>query len=92
MITCENNDGNYYECGYVIGSYKNYYPIVPFKTELMCGHYNLKQFLLRKQSITFRHMSWTTIKEFLKYVKTSNIPIIKTYLLSKKICFIYVNE
>lgn len=90
-VTCIDNQGGVdYACGHTIGSYKNFYPVVPFKNVMMCGRHNLKQF--NNRSLSYNNLWWKTTEDFYQDTTTSNIPIINTYLSMKEICFVYHNN
>lgn len=74
--------------GNIIGSYENYYPITALKSELMCGHFSLKQLAGLNTTITYRFFNWNNVEEFLEDID-NYIDASLLYLFNEKICFVY---
>lgn len=92
-VTCENEKLGNYSCGYIIGSHKNYYPIVPFKSPLMCGYHNITQFNNNKNKpVHFRDFWWRNINDLYESFKNSTNPVVQSYLRSDEVCFRYIDE
>lgn len=78
-----------FTAGNIIGSYENYYPITPLKSELMCGHFSLKHLAAPNRTISYRFFTWENVEDFLididNYIDSSLL-----YLFKEKVCFVYV--
>lgn len=87
-ITCINqqNANVNYQCGYIIGSHENFYPITPLKSPMHCGRCSLSQF--GNRTVTFRDFYWDNGEIFTKANATTNVPIINAYKRSKEICYV----
>lgn len=81
----------YGAAGGVIGSFENYYPITSLKSDLMCGHFSVKQLMNSTRTITYRDFTWENADDFLEdvdhYIDSSIFHLIK-----EKFCFVYVDR
>lgn len=81
IISKEEN----YTTGYVIGSQDGYYPITPFKTNMNCGFYNLRE-LAQGRTISYRYYWWENIDDFSSDMEQTLKKMNNLY------CFVYVQK
>lgn len=88
-ILCDEQGRNY-TCGYIVGSHKNYYPIVPYQSEMMCGHHSIKQF--QNLTVNFRSFWWNSTDDFYNNIMHTGIPTVYTQSSPlDEICYVYKN-
>uniref|UniRef100_A0A6P7GXN0 Uncharacterized protein LOC114343531 n=1 Tax=Diabrotica virgifera virgifera TaxID=50390 RepID=A0A6P7GXN0_DIAVI len=87
-VTCKDEKVGNYSCGFTIGSNDHYYPIVPFKSPILCGHYKLTQF--QNRPISYRDYFWKNAESFYKQAAALKISNLYKYTTLNDICFVYL--
>lgn len=74
--------------GYVIGSYKGYYPITNHKNKMYCGKFSFNQLAGLRiagplEAINYKNYTWTYVEDFMSDTENN-------LHLTDNFCFVYL--